>query len=89
MFCRNRNCNIINLTHNVGCEKFFSFHTHKECKKQKITLTSKQSAEYTLKIYFDLETLGTSLSEQRLMLVFELVSWTSSKVKTDIDISRT
>lgn len=63
MFCRNRNCNVINLTHNVECKKFFSFHTHEECKKQ-ITSTGKQSAEYTLKIDFDLETLGASLSEQ-------------------------
>lgn len=29
------------------------------------------------------------LNKQRLMLVFESVSWTTSKVKTDTDISRT
>lgn len=87
MFCRNRNGKVINLTHNVEHEKFFFFHTPKECKKQ-ITLAGKMSAEYTLKIYFGLETLAASLSQQRLMLVFELVPWTS-KVKTDTDFSRT
>lgn len=88
-FCRNSNCSVINLTHNVEHE-FFSFHTHKECKKQKITLTGKQSVEHTVKIDFGLEALGASLSEhKRLMLVSELAPWTSSKVKTDTYISRT
>lgn len=79
--------NIINLSHNVKSEKFFSF--HKDWKKQEITLTSEQSAGHTLKIDLILGHWEPHyLNKQRLMPVFELVSRTPSKVKTDADVSR-
>lgn len=79
--------NIINLSHNVKSEKFFPF--RKDWKKQEITLTSEQSAGHTLKIDLILGHWEPHyLNKQRLMPLFELVSRTPSKVKTDADVSR-
>lgn len=79
--------NIISLSHSVKSEKFFS--SHKDWKKQEITLTGEQSAGHTLKIDLILGHWEPHyLNKQRLMPAFELVSRTPSKVKTDRDISR-
>lgn len=79
--------NIINLSHRLKSEKFFS--SHKDWKKQEITLTGEQSAGHTLKIDLILGHWEPHyLNKQRSMPVFELVSRTPSKVKTDADISR-